>query len=230
MQRGIHATFMPKPLAEHWGSGMHTHLSLFDGDVNAFHDADDEYHLSPIAKQFMAGLLVHAREITAVCCQWVNSYKRLVPGRPPQPFEAPVHVGWGRQNRSALIRVPMYKPKKGASTRLEFRSPDPACNPYLMLSVVLAAGLKGIEEGYELAPEVTDNIHELSETERRKAGIQSLPRNLDEALGLMEDSELVAAALGDHLFEYFLRNKRVEWDAYRAQVTPWELATYLPTL
>jgi glutamine synthetase len=160
----------------------------------------------------------------------VNSYKRLVPGAPPQPFEAPVHVCWGRANRSALIRVPVYKPKKGASTRIEFRAPDPACNPYLAFAVMLAAGLKGIEEGYELPPEQTDDIYALSDAERRKAGIASLPRNLDEALRTMEDSELVAETLGDHVFEYFLRNKRVEWDEYRAQVTPFELARYLPTL
>lgn len=230
MQRGIYATFMPKPLADDWGSAMHTHVSLFDGDANAFHDPDDEYHLSATAKAFMAGLLAHSREIAAVTCQWVNSYKRLVPGQPPKPFEAPVFVCWGRQNRSALIRVPMYKPKKGASTRLEFRAPDPACNPYLAFAVMLAAGLKGIEDGYELPPEQTDDIYAMSEAERRKAGITSLPRSLDEALRAMEESELVAGALGEDVFEYFLRNKRAEWEEYRAQVTPYELARYLPTL
>ncbi len=230
MQRGLHATFMPKPLADHWGSAMHTHLSLFDGDANAFHDPDDENHLSETAKRFLAGLLVHAREITAICCQWVNSYKRLVPGAPPNPFEAPVLVCWGRQNRSALVRVPMYKPKKGASTRLEFRVPDPACNPYLAFAVMLGAGLKGIEEGYELPPEQADDLYAMTDAERRKAGIASLPRNLDEALGLMEDSELVHELLGEHVVEFFLRNKRSEWDSYRAQVTPWELRRYLPTL
>ena len=225
LQRGIYATFMPKPLAEHWGNGMHTHVSLFDGDANAFYDPGDPYHLSTIAKQFMAGLLVHAREITAVCCQWVNSYKRLVPG-----FEAPVFVSWGRNNRSALVRVPMYKPRKGASTRIEFRAPDPACNPYLALSAILSAGLRGIEKGYELPPESEDNIYEMTDAERRAAGIGSLPRNLDEALREMEDSELVADTLGEYVFEWFLRNKRVEWDEYRSQVTPFELARYLPTL
>jgi glutamine synthetase len=230
MQRGIYATFMPKPLANAWGSAMHTHVSLFDGDVNAFHDPNAEYHLSDTAKHFMAGLLVHAREITAICCQWVNSYKRLVPGAPPQPFEAPVYVCWGRQNRSALIRVPMYKPHKGTSTRIEFRAPDPACNPYLTFAVMLAAGLQGIEQGYELPPEQTDDIYALTDAERRKAGITSLPRNLDEALSVMEESELVAETLGEHMFEYFLRNKRAEWEEYRAQVTPFELARYLPTL
>ena len=225
MQRGIYATFMPKPLASHWGSAMHTHVSLFEGDQNAFYDAGDPYHLSQIAKQFIAGMLTHAREITAVCCQWVNSYKRLVPG-----YEAPVYVSWGRQNRSSMIRVPMYKPRKGASTRLEFRAPDPACNPYLAFSVMLAAGLRGIEKGYELPPEAEDNIYELTAAERRAAGIAQLPHNLDEALRVMEDSELVAEALGEHVFEFFLRNKRVEWDEYRSQVTPYELSKYLPTL
>ena len=225
MGRGIYATFMPKPLAAHWGSAMHTHVSLFDGDRNAFFDAGDRYHLSTTAKQFIAGLLVHAREIAAVCCQWVNSYKRLVPG-----FEAPVYVSWGRHNRSSMVRVPMYKPRKGASTRVEFRAPDPACNPYLAFSVILAAGLRGITKGYELPPEAEDNIYEMTDAERRAAGIGSLPQNLDEALREMEESELVAETLGEHVFEYFLRNKRVEWDEYRSQVTPFELARYLPTL
>ena len=225
MHRGIYATFMPKPMAAYWGSGMHTHVSLFDGDTNAFYDDADPYHLSDVGKRFIAGVLAHAREITAVCCQWVNSYKRLVPG-----FEAPVFVSWGRHNRSSLIRVPMYKPHKSASARVEFRAPDPACNPYLAFSVILAAGLRGIEQGYEVPPEAEDNIYELTDTERRAAGIDSLPRNLDEALRVMEDSELVAEALGEHVFEFFLRNKRVEWDAYRAQVTPFEIERYLPML
>jgi glutamine synthetase len=225
MHRGLYATFMPKPLAEHWGSAMHTHVSLFDGDTNAFYDPGDPYHLSATAKRFIAGVLAHAREITAVCCQWVNSYKRLVPG-----FEAPVFVSWGRHNRSALIRVPMYKPHKGSSARVEFRAPDPACNPYLAFSVILAAGLRGIEKDYELPPEAEDNIHEMAEIERRAAGIDRLPRNLDEALQVMESSELVAEALGEHVFEYFLRNKRVEWDQYRSQVTPFEIERYLPML
>jgi glutamine synthetase len=225
LRRGIYATFMPKPLAAHWGSAMHTHVSLFDGDRNAFFDAGDRYHLSATAKQFIAGLLVHAREIAAVCCQWVNSYKRLVPG-----FEAPVFVSWGRHNRSSMVRIPMYKPRKSASTRVEFRAPDPACNPYLAFSVILAAGLRGITKNYELPPEAEDNIYEMTDAERRAAGIGSLPHNLDEALREMEESELVAEALGEHVFEYFLRNKRVEWDEYRSQVTPFELARYLPTL
>ena len=225
LQRGVYATFMPKPMAPYWGSGMHTHVSLFDGDTNAFYDQADPYRLSVTGKRFIAGVLAHAREMTAVCCQWVNSYKRLIPG-----FEAPVFVSWGRHNRSSLIRVPMYKPDKSASARIEFRAPDPACNPYLAFSVILAAGLRGITEGYELPPEAEDNIYELTDTQRRALGIDSLPRNLDEALRVMEDSELVAEALGEHVFDYFLRNKRVEWDQYRAQVTPFELERYLPML
>jgi glutamine synthetase len=225
MRQGIHATFMPKPLSGEWGSAMHTHLSLFDGESNAFHDPDDPYRLSATARQFTAGLLRHAREITAVTCQWVNSYKRLVPG-----YEAPIYVSWGRHNRSSLIRIPQYKPSKGASTRVEYRAPDPACNPYLAFAVLLAAGLRGIEEGYELPPEAADNIYEMTEAERRAAGITSLPTSLDQALIAMEESELVAEALGEHVFSYFLRNKWQEWEDYRSQVTPYELERYLPTL
>ncbi len=225
MSNGIHASFMPKPLTGEWGNSMHTHLSLFDGDSNAFHDPDDPYRLSQAARQFTAGVLRHAREMTAVTCQWVNSYKRLVPG-----FEAPIYVSWGRHNRSSLVRIPQYKPSKGASTRIEYRAPDPACNPYLAFSVLLAAGLKGIEEGYELPPEAEDNIYEMTEAERRASGITSLPTSLDQALVAMEESELVAEALGEHVFDYFLRNKWQEWEDYRAQVTPYELEKYLPTL
>jgi glutamine synthetase len=201
-ERGMYATFMPKPLTDLPGSGMHTHISLFEGDQNAFHDSSDEYHLSKIAKAFMAGMLVHAREITAVTNQWVNSYKRLVTGRGYPVQEAPVYVCWGRHNRSALIRVPMYKPRKDQSTRIEFRSPDPACNPYLAFAVMLGAGLKGIEEGYELAPEETDNIYEMTDTERRARGTKQLPEDLYEALREMESSELVAETLGEEVFEY----------------------------
>lgn len=225
MRHGIHATFMPKPLTGEWGNAMHTHLSLFDGDTNAFHDPDDTYHLSTVARQFTAGLLHHAREMTAVTCQWVNSYKRLVPG-----FEAPVYVSWGRHNRSSLIRIPQYKPDKGASTRIEYRAPDPACNPYLAFSVLLAAGLEGIEKGYDLPPEAEDNIYEMTDAERRAAGITNLPTSLDTALLAMEASELVAEALGERVFDYFLRNKWQEWEDYRSQVTPFELQRYLPTL
>ena len=225
LQRGVYATFMPKPLEGEWGSAMHLHLSLFNGDNNAFYDENDPLHLSETAKGFAAGLLRHAREITAVTNQWVNSYKRLVPG-----FEAPVHVSWGHSNRSALIRVPMHKPRKGASTRLEYRAPDPAANPYLAFSVILAAGLKGIEEGYELPDESQENIYELTPAERAAANIERLPSDLGEAVAIMKQSEVVAEALGEHLFEYFLANKRREWDDYTAHVTPFELDRYLSVL
>jgi glutamine synthetase len=225
LSRGIYATFMPKPIEDQWGSAMHLHLSLFNGDDNAFHDPADPHHLSPTAKQFTAGLLRHAREISAVTNQWINSYKRLVPG-----FEAPVHVSWGSSNRSALIRIPMHKPRKGASTRIEYRAPDPAVNPYLAFSVILAAGLKGIEEGYELPEEAADNMYEMTPAERAAAGIERLPANLGEALAVMESSELVADALGEHLFRYFLANKRREWQEYAAHVTQFELDRYLPLL
>ena len=229
-RRDMYATFMPKPVTELPGSGMHTHMSLFEGDQNAFHDSSNEYHLSKVAKAFIAGLLVHAREITAVTNQWVNSYKRLVSGRGYPVTEAPVFVCWGRHNRSALIRVPMYKPRKEQSTRIEFRSPDPACNPYLAFSVILAAGLKGIDEGYELPGEATDNIYEMTEPERRAKGIQRLPDDLYEALKEMEDSDLVAEALGEETFEYLLRNKRAEWDEYKGYVSPYETRRYMPIL
>jgi glutamine synthetase len=228
--RGMYATFMPKPSTDLPGSGMHTHMSLFEGDQNAFHDSSDEYHLSKVAKAFIAGLLTHAREITAVTNQWVNSYKRLVTkvGYPVQ--EAPTYVCWGRHNRSALIRVPMYKPRKEHSTRIEIRSPDPACNPYLAFSAILAAGMKGIDEGYDLPPEATDNIYEMTEQERRARSITHLPDDLYEALREMEGSELVAEALGEQTFEYLLRNKRAEWDEYKSYVSPYELERYLPVL
>lgn len=224
LERGAYATFMPKPLQGVQGSGMHTHLSLFEGDTNAFHDPDDEYKLSKVGRSFIAGLLVHAREITAVTNQLVNSYKRLIPGS-----EAPVHVSWARNNRSALVRVPLAKSGKESSTRIEYRSPDPACNPYLAFSVMLAAGLKGLEEGYELGPEAAANVFELTDEERAAEGITGLPQSLAEALDEMEKSELVAEALGEHIFEWFLRNKRSEWADYKAQVTPFELARYLPS-
>lgn len=229
-ERGMYATFMPKPSTEQPGSGMHIHLSLFEGDENAFHDSSDEYHLSKVAKAFTAGLLTHAREITAVTNQWVNSYKRLTTGDGYPVPEAPVYVCWGRHNRSALIRVPMYKPRKDQSTRIEFRSPDPACNPYLAFSVILAAGLKGIDEGYELPPEATDNIYEMTEAERRSRKIQKLPDDLYESLREMETSDLVADALGEQVFEYLLRNKHAEWEQYRSYVSPYETERYLPIL
>lgn len=229
-ERGLYATFMPKPLTDLPGSGMHTHMSLFEGDRNAFHDSSDEYHLSKVGKAFMAGVLRHAREITLITNQWVNSYKRIVNGTGYPVQEAPVYVCWGRHNRSALLRVPMYKPRKDQSTRIELRSPDPACNPYLAFSVMLAAGLKGIDEGYELPDEETDNIYEMSSRERQARGIEHLPENLYEALREMENSELVAETLGEEVFEYLLRNKRAEWDHYKSYVSPYELERYLPLL
>jgi glutamine synthetase len=222
---GVYATFMPKPISGAFGSGMHTHLSLFEGEANAFHDADDEYGLSKVGKAFIAGLLHHAPEITAVTNQWVNSYKRLVEG-----YEAPVYICWARNNRSALVRVPPPKRGKESSTRIEYRAPDPGCNPYLAFSVLLAAGLKGIDEGYELPAEATNNIYEMTPAERAKQDIRSLPTSLAEAVRVMERSELVAEALGEHVFEYFLRNKRREWNEYIVGVTPWELDRFLPRL
>jgi glutamine synthetase len=229
-KRQMYATFMPKPRTDLPGSGMHTHMSLFEGDRNAFHDSSGEYHLSKVARAFLAGLIRHAREFTAVTNQWVNSYKRLISGTGYPVPEAPTYVCWGRHNRSALIRVPMYKPRKEQSTRIEIRSPDPACNPYLAWSVILAAGLKGIDEGYELPPEATDNIYEMTEQERRAAGITQLPDDLYEALREMEGSDLVAETLGEQVFEYLLRNKRAEWDQYKSYVSPYEVERYLPIL
>src|SRR5437773_171800 len=222
---GIYATFMPKPVMGVNGSGMHTHQSLFTGDRNSFFDTADEHHLSRTAKQFIAGLLVHAPEITLVTNQWVNSYKRLVPG-----YEAPVYACWASRNRSALVRVPMYKPGKEQATRIEFRSPDPACNPYLAFACMLGAGLAGIGCEYDLPPEASNNIYEMSEDERRAAGIEALPEDLFEAIAAAEGSELVRDVVGDHVFEYFIRNKREEWDAYKTYVTPYELERYLPLL
>jgi glutamine synthetase len=222
---GIYATFMPKPVAGVNGSGMHTHQSLFEGDRNAFFDDTDEYHLSKVAKSYIAGILRHAPEITLVTNQWVNSYKRLVPG-----FEAPVHVCWARRNRSALVRVPMYQPGKEGATRIEYRSPDPACNPYLAFAAMLGAGLAGIEGEYELPPEASNNIFEMTEEERGAAGIRSLPEDLHEAIRLAESSEVLREVLGEHVHAYLIRNKHEEWDAFKAHVTPYELARYLPIL
>jgi glutamine synthetase len=223
MASGVHATFMPKPIEGVQGSGMHTHLSLWSGDDNAFYDPTDEVGLSKVARGFIAGLLRHAPEITAVTNQLVNSYKRLVAG-----FEAPVHISWARNNRSALVRVPV--PKKGKEdqgTRLEYRALDPACNPYLAFSVILAAGLRGITEGYELPEESAVNLFENSEAERRTDDDAMLPNNLSAALDQMEGSDLVREALGEHIFEWFLRNKRAEWGAYRTHVSSFELQRYL---
>ena len=225
IEQGVYATFMPKPMSGHPGSGMHTHLSLFEGDANAFYDASGHYQLSKIGRQFVAGLLHHAPEITAVTNQFVNSYKRLWGGD-----EAPSFVTWGHNNRSALVRVPLYKPNKGQSARVEYRAIDSAANPYLTFSLLLAAGLKGIEEGYELPPEAENNVWELSDTERRALGYAQLPASLDHAVSLMEDSELVAETLGEQVFNYVLLNKRREWSEYRAQVTPYELESNLETL
>ncbi len=224
-QNGVYATFMPKPIFGQNGSGMHVHQSLFKGERNAFFDAKDKYHLSKLAKQYIAGILTHAPEITAVCNQWVNSYKRLVPG-----YEAPVYVSWARRNRSAMVRVPMYKPGKEKATRMEFRSPDPACNPYLAFAVMLAAGLKGIENNYKLPDPIEADIFEMDEKARAEAGITSLPGSLYEALRLVEKSDLVRDVLGDHIFNKFLENKRVEWDRFRTHVSQYEIDRYLPML
>jgi glutamine synthetase len=225
LEQGLYATFMPKPMNAHPGSGMHTHFSLFEGDRNAFHEAGAEFQLSKTARQFIAGLLKHAAEITAVTNQWVNSYKRIWGGA-----EAPAYVCWGHNNRSALIRVPMYKPGKGQSTRVEYRALDSACNPYLAFAVLLAAGMKGIEEGLDLPDGADDNVWSLTDAERRAMGITRLPESLDQAISIMEESELVAETLGEGVFDYFLRNKRQEWADYRNQVTPFELKRYLPML
>ncbi len=220
--QGVFASFMPKPFTEHPGSAMHTHLSLFEGDRNAFFEAGAEFHLSKTGRAFIAGLLHHAGEITAITNQWVNSYKRLAGGG-----EAPSYVCWGHNNRSALVRVPMYKPTKGQSTRVELRSVDSAANPYLAFAVMLAAGMRGIEEGYELPPGAEDDVWSLTESERRAMGIALLPQNLNDAIAVMEGSELVAETLGEHVFEFFLRNKRAEWDEYRRQVSNFERASML---
>jgi len=222
---GLYATFMPKPLFGQNGSGMHTHQSLFKGSENAFYDSKDKYYLSDVAKGYITGLLRHAPEITAVTSQWVNSYKRLVPG-----YEAPVYVSWAMRNRSALVRVPMYKPGKEQATRIEYRSPDPACNPYLAFSVMLAAGLEGIEKGYELPEPIEKDIFHLSEEEKEELGIVSLPGSLVEAIEIAEKSEVVRRALGDHIFNNFITSKKVEWDDYRTKVHPYEIERYLSIL
>lgn len=225
IEQGVYATFMPKPFTQHPGSGMHTHMSLFEGDNNAFFEAGSQYHLSKTAKHFIAGLLRHAPEITAVTNQYVNSYKRLWGGG-----EAPSFVCWGHNNRSALIRVPLYKPDKGNSSRIEYRAIDSAANPYLAYALILAAGLKGIEEEYALPSETEDNVWSLSDAERRAMGIQPLPQSLDHAIRKLEESELAAETLGEDVFSYVLANKRREWSEYRAQVTPFELKHNLETL
>ncbi len=225
MKHGVHATFMPKPLADQNGSGMHVHQSLFKGERNVFYDAADPYYLSAMARSYIAGLLRHAREITLVTNEWVNSYKRLVPG-----YEAPVYLSWARRNRSDLVRVPEYKPGKETATRIEYRSPDPACNPYLAFSVMLAAGLEGIEKEYPCPEPLEENVYELTEQERQKRGIDHLPGSLWEAVELAEGSDLLRRCLGDHLFDSLISNKKIEWSDYRRQVTDYELRRYLPTL
>ncbi|QNE46964.1 glutamine synthetase [Glaciihabitans sp. INWT7] len=231
IEQGVYATFMPKPLSGEPGSGMHTHMSLFEGDTNAFYDGAGQYQLSKIGRHFIAGLLRHAPEITAVTNQFVNSYKRLWGGSSQNKLgEAPSFVTWGHNNRSALVRVPLYKPNKGQSARVEYRAIDSAANPYLAFSLLLAAGLKGIEEGYELPAEAEDNVWELSDAERRALGYSQLPASLDHAVSLMEESELVAETLGEQVFNFVLLNKRQEWREYRAQVTPYELKSNLEML
>ena len=224
-KHGIYATFMPKPILGVNGSGMHIHQSLFKNGRNAFYDKDDPDYLSSIARHYIAGLLKYAPELTAVVSQWVNSYKRLVPG-----YEAPVYLSWARRNRSDMIRVPEYKRGKETSTRIEFRVPDPACNPYLAFSVMLAAGMEGIEKKYELADPIEENVFEMGSEERAQRGIGSLPGDLSEAISLAENSQLVRNALGDHVFDSFITNKKIEWDQYRTQITEYELKRYLPVL
>ncbi len=225
LRNGFYATFMPKPIADVNGSGMHVHQSLWQDGENAFFSDDDDFHLSDVAKKFLAGLLHHAREITVVTNQWVNSYKRLIPG-----YEAPVYVSWAQINRSDLVRIPSYREGSPESVRLEYRAPDPACNPYLAFAVMLAAGLAGIEKNYGLPPATERNVYTISQQEREDRGIKTLPGSLHEAIALAEQSQLVRETLGDDLFEVLIENKKIEWDRYRSQVTSWELETYLPVL
>jgi glutamine synthetase len=224
-KHGVYATFMPKPLFGENGSGMHTHMSLFKDGRNQFFDGSDQYNLSVTGKQFIAGLLRHARELSGVFAQWVNSYKRLVPG-----FEAPVYVAWSQRNRSALIRIPLYKPGSEQATRAEIRCPDPACNPYLTFAALLHAGLEGIEKGYELEAPMETNLYHLTAEERREQGIVSLPETLGEAIDEFAASELMRRAFGDHIFSAYVTLKRKEWDEYRVQLTQWELDRYLGVL
>jgi len=222
---GVYATFMPKPMFGVNGSGMHVHQSLFQGSRNAFYDPNDEYFLSDIAKWYIAGLLRHAREITLLTSQWVNSYKRLVPG-----YEAPVYIAWARRNRSTLVRVPLYKPGKEKATRAEYRSPDPACNPYLAFSAMLRAGLEGIKNRYPLPDAIEEDVYEMSPEKRRELKIDSLPGSLYEAIECAEKSELIRDTLGDHVFEKLIENKKIEWDRFRTHVSKYEIDTYLPIL
>jgi len=230
LRHNVHATFMPKPLPDQNGSGMHVHQALFEGERNAFFDADAPYHLSALVRGYIAGLLRHAREITLVTNQWVNSYKRLVPGLGPLGFEAPVYVSWALRNRSDLVRVPEYRPGKENAARIEYRAPDPACNPYLAFAVMLAAGLDGVEKEYSCPDPVEENVHEMSEEERWERGIARLPDSLWEAIDLAEGSDLLRRCLGERLFHSLLSNKKIEWSNYRRQVTDYELKRYLPIL
>ncbi|TET39301.1 MAG: glutamine synthetase [Planctomycetota bacterium] len=224
-KHGFYATFMPKPIFSENGSGMHVHMSLFKGDRNAFFDAKAPFHLSDTARHFTAGLMKHARAITAVTNQWVNSYKRLVPG-----YEAPVYISWATRNRSDLIRVPMYKPGHEKATRMEYRSPDPACNPYLAFAVLLAAGLEGIEKKYQLDEPVEENVYEMPEARRKELGIHTLPSSLIQAVYEAERSEFLREALGEHVWSNFISNKKIEWERFHMQVTQYEIDTYLPVL
>jgi len=222
---GLYASFMPKPIADVNGSGMHTHMSLFSGDKNMFYDGKDKYHLSATAKHFIAGVLKHVPEICVVTNQWINSYKRLVPG-----FEAPAYISWARRNRSALVRVPMYKPGKELATRIELRFPDPACNPYLAFAAMLAAGLEGVDKKYPLPEPIEKDIFHMTEEEREKEGIKSLPGSLIEAIETAEKSPLLKKTLGEHVFTKLIENKKIEWDMYSTQVTEYEIKKYLPIL
>ena len=224
-KHGVYATFMPKPLFGENGSGMHTHQSLFKGDHNAFFSRDDEYNLSDTARRFIAGQLSHAKEMSAIFAQWINSYKRLVPG-----YEAPVYIAWSNRNRSALIRVPVYHPGKENATRAELRCPDPACNPYLTFAVMLHAGLDGIEKGYDLPEPMEKNLYHLNEEERKGLGIEALPDSLGAAINITEQSELVKRALGEHVFSRFIELKKREWEDYRIQLTRYEMERFLPIL
>jgi glutamine synthetase len=225
LSQGVWATFMPKPFTTHPGSAMHTHVSLFEGDRNTFFEAGAEYHLSKTGRQFIAGILRHANEIAVVTNQWVNSYKRLLGGG-----EAPSYICWGHNNRSAMVRVPMYKPQKGVSTRIELRTIDSACNPYLAFAVVLAAGMKGLSEKYELPREAEDDVWSLTDRERQALGLEQLPKSLYDAIGIAERSELLAETLGEHVYDFFLRNKRAEWEEYRGQVSAFERDRMLPVI
>jgi len=225
MRHGVYATFMPKPIFGQNGSGMHVHQSLFRGERNAFFDPNAKNELSDVAKKYIAGLMKHVPEITLVLNQWVNSYKRLVPG-----YEAPVYISWAVKNRSDLIRVPGYRPGKEDATRVELRSPDPACNPYLAFAAMLAAGLEGIEKNYELQDPYQGNIYHLTEQERADLDIRTLPEDLYEAIKAAEKSELLRSVLGDHVWRSLIENKRVEWNKFKAQVTSYELEQYLPIL